>query len=186
VKFKILTIATLLSLYSCNSGQVRETQLKPDTFSNNYLVDTAFQQKKYLRSDRDSIIVNPFEIEIELTDKAKERITSSNETIVISIFYYGYPKDEKDANSENDGTLYLAGAEKEITYGQIARFENVKISKIDYDKLIDKDFDLNLNVYSGRKSSQHNLLNCEPLFDKVSNVANKRFTLKGKLIFGDE
>jgi hypothetical protein len=187
VKFKILTIATIIFLYACNNGQVRETRSKSDTFSNNHVVDsTAFQQTKYLRSDRDSIIVDPFEIEIELTDKAKERITSTNETIIISIFYYGYPKDEKDANSENDGTLYLATAEKEISYGQIARFENVKISKNDYDKIIDKDFDLNLTVYSGRKSSQDNLLNCQPLFDKVSNVANKRFTLKGKLIFGDE
>lgn len=189
MKLNTLITATFLSiLFSCNSGQEQKSQPKPETVTNIQVqkVDTtSFEQKKYLKDNGDSIIVNPFEIEIELTDKAKERLTSGNETIIVSIFYYGYPKDEKKANSEKDGTLYLIGDKKEITYGQIARFENLKIAKKDYEQLIDKDFELNLNVYSGRKSSQDNLLDCEPLFDKVSNVVNKKHLLKGKLIYGE-
>jgi len=190
MKFQTIISATfLLLLYSCNNRQEPNSQSKNDITSNNQIqkIDTtSLLQVKYLKDDGDSIIVDPFEIEIVLTDKAKERITNSGETIKISIFYYGYPKDEKNANSEKDGTLYLTGTEKEISYGQIARFENVKISKKDYKELIDKDFKLNLNVFSGRKSSQDNLLDCEPMFDKVSNVVNKRHTLKGKLIYGDK
>jgi hypothetical protein len=55
-----------------------------------------------------------------------------------------------------------------------------------YDELADKDVDLNLNVYTGRKSSQFNLITGDLLFDKLSNVINKRFTLNEKLIYGDD
>ena len=189
MKLNTIISATFLSiLFSCNDGQEQKSKTKVDTTSNSKVQKadtTVFRRVKYLKDDGDSIIVDPFEIEIELTDKAKERITNSGETIIISIFYYGYPRDERKANSEKDGTLYLTGDKKEIHYGQIARFENVKISKKDYEQLIDKDFELNLNVYSGRKSSQDNLLHCEPLFDKVSNVVNKKHLLKGKLIYGE-
>jgi hypothetical protein len=190
MKFQTITSATILSiLCSCSNRQEQKSQSKSDTISNHQVqkVDTtSLRQVKYLKDDGDSIIVDPFEIEIVLSNKAKERIQNSGETIKVSIFYYGYPKDEKKANSEKDGTLYLTGTEKELSYGQIARFENIKISKKDYEELIDKDFELNLNVFSGRKSSKDNLLDCEPLFDKVSSVVNKRHILKGKLIYGDE
>ena len=69
---------------------------------------------------------------------------------------------------------------------ETARIDNLKYPREIFDQLADKDVDLSVNVFSGRKSSPDNLLDCEGLFDKVSKVANNRFTLKGKLIYGDD
>jgi len=190
MKFNIAILATFLSiLFSCNSGQEQKNLSKVDmafTHKVQRADTTGLKEKKYLKAIGDSIIIDPFEIEIQLSEKAKDKMVSSNETIIASIFFYGYPKDSSKANSEKDGTLYLVGDKKEINYGHSIRFDNLKIAKKDYEELADKDFKLNLNVSSGRKSSQENLLNCEGLFDKVSNVVNKKHTLKGKLIYGDE
>lgn len=187
--YYLMFATSFLVLISCQNKQKQNLQSKTDTSSGIEPMQVVARNQRlgsYLIESGDSLLVDPFEMEVSLSEKAKELILNSNETIVISFYYYGYPKDKKYANSETDGTLYLVGGKKEITYGQIARFENVKISKKDYEHLIDKDFEVNVNIYSGRKSSQNNLLNCEPLFDKISNVANKRFTSNCKLIYGDE
>ena len=185
----LISLTFLFTLFSCNNKQKKAVLPVIDSGSavQAKKTDTSiFQGKNYLKNWGDSILIDPFDIEIVLSEKAKERIVNSNETIIVSIFFYGYPKDNKKPNSEYDGTLYLVGDKKEITYGQIVQFENIKISKRDYDQLIDKDFELNLNVFSGRKSSQDNLLDCKALFGKVSNIVNKKHTIKGKLIYGDQ
>ena len=81
---------------------------------------------------------------------------------------------------------YVGSAKKEISYGQIARFDHIKFPKKLYDQLTDKNVDLTVNVYSGRKSSQDNLIIVDFLSGKVSKIINKHFTLKGKLIYGDD
>jgi hypothetical protein len=134
----------------------------------------------------DSVVVPPFEIEVALSSKAKERIVNSNETIVIDVFLEGIPKDSSKVHLEEDGSFYVGSAEREIIYGQVASFDNLKFPKKIYDQLADKDVELNLNVYTGRKSSQNNLITGDALFDKISNVINKRFTLNEKLIYGDD
>ena len=101
------------------------------------------------------------------------------------MFFYRISKDSSHTKFEEDGSFYIVSAQKEILYGQVASFDSIKFSKKIYDQLANKDIELGVNVYSGRKSSHDNLLNCEPLFDKISNVVNKKLTLKGKLIYGD-
>lgn len=172
-------------LFSCKKKDETNKELLNDipkkTLDKNY-----YQNSSYLKEDGDSLIIDPFEVEIVLTEKAKNKIINSKETIIASLFFYGYPKDSTKTNSEKDNSIYLTGIKKEIHYGENIHFENLKISKKDFAELVDKDFELNLNVFSGRKSTNVNLLNCEPLFDKISNVANKKFTLKGKLIYNDD
>lgn len=188
MKHKTLIATTiLLMFFSCVDKEKSQPKTDSLTIVQNikYKTDTS-QNKNYLKCVGDSIIIDPFEIEIELSDKARERIVNSNETIVAAMFFYGYPKDSTKANSEKDGTLYLVGDSKEVKYGQTIQFKNLKIAKKDYDELTDKDFELNLNVSSGRKSIQENLLDCKGLFGKVSNVVNKKHILKGKLIYGDK
>lgn len=82
--------------------------------------------------------------------------------------------------------FYVGSSKKEISYGQTARFEDLKFPKKIYDQLAYKDVDLIVNVYSGRRSSQKNLLSVYFLSDKVSNIINKHFTFKGNLIYGDD
>lgn len=183
------TLAIIILLSSCSNNNGQNTNNRTtDTaavISNNKNADSS-AGVGYLKIIDDAVILSPFEIEVSLSPKAREKIIADKETIIISIYFTGIPKDSSTAKFEEDGSFYVASAEKELLYGQVARFDSIRIPKIIYDQLSNKDIDLGVNVYSGRKSSQNNLLNCEPLFDKISNVVNKRFILKGKLIYGDD
>ena len=142
--------------------------------------------ESYYKLSGDTIGIQPFDIEIKLSPKAREKIEKSKETIIVDVFFTGTPKDGIKVELEEDGSFFVTSSKIEMLYGEVARFDNITFSKKIYDQLADKDIDLGVNVYSGRKSSQDNLLDVEPLFDKVSKVVNKKFTLKGKLIYGDD
>ncbi|HVZ96616.1 MAG TPA: hypothetical protein VG847_07060 [Chitinophagaceae bacterium] len=132
----------------------------------------------------DTVIVAPFEIEIALSPKARERIVSRHETIIVDVSLDGTPRDS--SLREEDGSFSVGSAKKEISYGQIAKFDSLTFPKALYDELVDKDADLTVNVYSGRKTSPDNLLDVDFLSDKVSRIIHRHFILKGKLIYGDD
>lgn len=150
--------------------------------------DTAASLPKlgiYLQEE-DSLLVPPFEINITLSPKAQEKISKSNETIIVDVFLQGEPANPKKAHLEEDGSFFVGDAKKEIRPGQAAVFNDLKFPKKIYDQLADKDVDLTVNVYTGRKSSPDNLITGDMLSEKVSKVMNKHFTLHHKLIYGDD
>lgn len=185
----LATISLAILLFSCSNG---DKQQNGNSIKDTATVIAKNENPDSLAGDRfykiigDSVLIPPFEIEVSLSPKAEEKLTKGKETIIVDVFFTGTPKDSSHAKFEEDGSFYVTSAKKEIFYGQVAKFDSIKFSKKIYDQLADKDIDLGVNVYSGRKSSQDNLLYCEPLFDKISNVVNKKFTLKGKLIYGDD
>lgn len=184
---KLLTNILFCSTFflSCsNSDKQKETHVNKDTTSIAIAKksDTT-AQINYLKIGKDSVTVLPFEIEVSLNAKAKAKIIDSKETIIINVSLTGIPKDT--IIHAGDGRFYVATVEKEITYGQVAKFDSIKFSKKDYNQLTDKDVYLEAFVYSGRKSSPDNLLDCSIIADSISNIVNKKFTITGKLI-GDK
>ena len=65
-----------------------------------------------------------------------------------------------------------------------AVFKDVKYDKKLYDVLTEQDRDVQLliNVFSGRKSSDLNLLNCDIFQDKMSVIAGKDYAISCTLI----
>jgi hypothetical protein len=122
-----------------------------------------------------------FEIEVANSPDAGQTLSKQNETIIVSAFFSGDPLNEKDR--DEIGEMMVANQEIELTGDdRIARFEGITFPKRLYDKLADKDVRLLINVYSGRQSSDDNLLNCAILEAKASQVRNKRFVLGCSLI----
>ncbi len=184
----LLTTILLFSifLFSCKSNDRQvKNELHKDTSSliaqhkDSGIINT----DSYFKFTKDSITVLPFEIAIVLSPKAKDKIINSKETIIVNVSLTGTPKDT--TLYSEDGQFYVASSEKEITYGHVAKFDNITFSKKIFDQLTDKDVYINVYFYSGRKSSKDNLLNGDLLSDRISNVVTKRFELKGKLIYGD-
>ena len=185
-KLLITTLLISTSLLCCTTNtQKRKSELP--NYTTGFSVNGKDSNNKaiisYFKFDKDSITVLPFEIAIVLSPKAKDKIISNNETIIIHVSLTGAPKDKKLISKCGD--FYVASADKEIIYGQIAKFDNIKFSKKVYDQLIDKDVSIDVFFYSGRKSSKDNLLSGNSLFNNISNVVTKRFELTGKLIYGD-
>ncbi len=185
-KFSILILFFTLLLLSCSNNERQN--------GNNQSADTAtvarpgnsdtLTQAGYLKIDKDSVTVLPFEIEVVLSTKAKNKIVNSKETIIVNVSLTGTPKDS--TLLAEDGQFYVATLEKEISYGQPAKFDNIKFPRKTFDQLTDKDVHVSAFVYSGRKSSPDNLLNCSIVADDLSKVANKKLTITGKLIYGDD
>ena len=184
----LLTLIIFAFLISCSSNRNshEESASQQKETGNKNLDTTSLKRLSSYKFEGDSVLVSAFEIDISLSEKAKERIIGKKETIMVHVFLTGIPKDRNKVKLEEDGSFYVGSAKREIIYGQTAIFDNLKFSKKIFDQLTDKDVDLSVEFYSGRRSSPDNLLDGEGLSEKVSNVAGKKFTLNGKLIYGDK
>lgn len=130
---------------------------------------------------QDSIVIPPFEIEVIQSALAGDSLAAVNETVIVSAYFWGDPLKEKDQNEM--GQLDIAAKDIElIGSDRVARFEGITFSKKQYAKLDDKEIRVLINIYSGRKSSEYNLLTCGILDEPVSVFAHKRFTMGCTLI----
>lgn len=185
----LLAILITVSLFSCASKNTE----KKDLSSGKNSADTASQKNKpaasndtgYLVFRGDSVEIPSFEIEVTLSAKAAQKLTHDKETIIVRADFSGMPKDTTLQEYKESGQMSLASSERELITNHIAIFGGIKFPKSLYDSLADKNINLLINVVSGRRSSKDNLLNCDILEDKMSNVKGRRFTLKGKLIYGE-
>ena len=188
MKREIIITSLILGLVlSCqpNNRDLKNESADKDARKSEVLDTT--NQDRYFIIEKDSILILPFEIAINLSPKAKDKILLDHETIIVDVSLTGEPKVSTPPHffAEN-GLFYVASARKEISYGQNAKFDQIRFSKKVYNELSDKDINITVFVYSGRKSSEKNLLDCEVIYDKISNMVNKTHTINSKLIYGDD
>jgi hypothetical protein len=186
MKIKLLPVLSLAFLFSCQGPEKKETaSVSADTLTK---VPAAPPEKKegvYI-VEGDSLRVPAFDVQIELSEKAKQRILGKRESIVVDVFLEGTPKAGSRAKLEEDGSFFLGSVKREIRYGQTAHIDDLKFPIKLFDQLEDKDADLTVNVYTGRHTSPDNLITGDFLGDKVSKIAGRNYVLKYKLIYGDE
>ena len=150
------------------------------------------QSSGYLKIVGDSVEIPSFEIALKLSDKAEEKLKADNESIVVMAYFTYYQEDHIYPDKYKDfldyrGELSLISYQIELTDQRLAIFKNVKFSKDLYDLFGEnKDIDVLINVFSGRKSSIYNLLHCDILQDAMSEIKENRHTLNGKLIYNDD
>ncbi len=140
--------------------------------------------KKEKKIDEPSLKVPTFEIEIILSDKAEKLLKRKKESVVVSVHFYGYPldKDLDDFSWNKYGYLDLGRAEIELMENRIAIFDNATINQRKFEYLEYKDFELNINVFTGRRSSKNNLICVSSYGGVIGEVSGRRITLEGKLI----
>ncbi len=173
-KMNILkSIVLLLLITSCNFSKEEKK--------------SGVQKNKSIAIATDSVLVPKFEIELKLSEKAEEKLLADKETVIVQALFFGIPKDTTLQSEEYQelGRLTIGSKTIELKKERIARFYNCKISKKTLKSLSDKNFEVNINVFTGRKSSSYNLIDCEFLQEGIDSVKNKRLVLKGKLLFGE-
>ena len=192
MKNKILIIAWILLFQFFGSWSSIIAGCSDSALSNlTEIRDTSMILPKiesYYLIENDSIKLLPFEVEVVLTPKARQKIIESKETIIVHVSISGVPIPALAARLlSEDGRFHVASGRKEIEYNQIARFDNIKFPRKYYNALEKKDVDVSIFLYTGRKSSKMNLLSCRrPISEKVSKVVNQRLPLNARLIFGDD
>jgi hypothetical protein len=168
----------LTGIISCsNTGKPTDRKIENDILSRNDL--------GYLQLDGDSILIPDFEIEVSLSPKAEKKLKEDNENVIVSAMFSGTPKDTLSNEYQFMG-LSVKNYDIELTTQRIARFDKVRFHSSILNKLSDADIFLLINVFSGRRSSENNILDVEILEDKMSVVKGKKYILKGKLIGEDD
>lgn len=120
---------------------------------------------------------NAFTVEIALSPAARERLVSKQESLIASAEYFGYPSEravsERVPGSENPW-LTLHRAQVELEGAQLdgtatARFPAVVLDpgQLAWTDAPDAP-QVNINVYSGRRSAPDNLLDCGMFQDALA------------------
>jgi len=132
-----------------------------------------------------------FEIELELSEMAEKILLADEESIIVTAYFESYLyniEENKIKNipkkyiDEHMGEIHLLYHNIELTDKRLARFEHLKIPKYLYDTLEEKNIYVVINVYSGRRSSNLNILDCAVLIGPIGEIKEKKFTLNGGLI----
>ena len=136
-----------------------------------------------------------FEIELELSEMAERRLLQDRETIIIAAYFHSLlsrvenienlPRRYRRHKNQHMGEISILSHSIEITDNRLVRFENLKMSKYLYNLLGEKNIFVLINVFSGRRSTNLNILHCAILIAPLNKFREKRFTLNGGLI-GEE
>jgi len=124
-----------------------------------------------------------FSVSVTLSDKAGKKLTDGKETIVVAAYFSGSPKPGTPRKYLSDiGQVDLGEAHVEVAPGTIATFGPVKLKQDALSQVDAKGPQLLINVYSGRKSSPDNLLDCGIYEDALAPIEGKTIPIACKLI----
>ena len=101
---------------------------------------------------------------------------------MVSAFYYGVPKPNAPAKIADEmGQVHLGNQDIELHDAGNADFDG---HVVDHKALayVDGDPQVNVNVYSGRHSSEDNLLNCDFFEDAIQIAHAKPIAIHCSLI----
>ena len=185
----ILVIFALLLLSCGNStkkGNAGESDQAGSAGASGENTDFAgdYDEPVYPKIDDETVEIPFFEIEVQLSGAAEEKLKKDNESVIVAAYFSGYcewdkiPEEYQDYFGDGDLLVHRI----ELTNKRIARFEHLELPQKLYDLLDDKDFRVLINIFSGRKSSESNILDCAVLSGPISKIKEKRFTLNGGLI----
>jgi hypothetical protein len=124
-----------------------------------------------------------FSVSVRLSDAAKKKLIDSKETIIVAGYFTGHPKQgtERRYLDIKSGQVDLGDVEAEIHPGETATFNDLKL-KSDALARIDSGPSILINVYSGRKSSKDNLLDCEVYDGGFESIHGRTIDIPCQLI----
>jgi uncharacterized protein YcfL len=125
-----------------------------------------------------------FGVSVRLSDAAKKKLNDSQETIIVAGDFTGHPKQgtERRYLDIKSGQVDLGRVEVEAHPDETATFNDLKLNA-DALGLIDaRGPNILLSVFSGRKSSKDNLLDCEVYDGSLDSVHGRTIEIPCQLI----
>lgn len=123
----------------------------------------------------------PFSVQVSLSEKARARLATPAETIIVSATYFADPTPSATNKTNDVGQIDLGKAQVELAAPGIATFDGSALLQ-DRLGLIQGEPQVNINVYSGRKSATDNLLDCGFFQDSLKVAASKPIAIDCRLI----
>jgi hypothetical protein len=126
-----------------------------------------------------------FDVKVSLSEAAQERLRGK-ETVIVSATYFGYPSAQAIAEKAYGAEypwLTLDNRQIELSGAGTATFPPMRFDLKQLALLDDPDRpQVNINVFSGRKSSENNLLDCGLFQDTLTVAASAPIKIHCKLI----
>jgi hypothetical protein len=126
-----------------------------------------------------------FSISLKLSDKLKTELGAKNETIIARASYYGDPSDAGGSEVDEMGQIQLGDEELEFAPADdtiLVTGSTVPAAKL---ALITGGAKVNVNVFSGRKSSEDNLISCDFIDGPVAELTAQPTEISCGLITED-
>ncbi|MDR3752621.1 MAG: hypothetical protein P4K78_02145 [Terracidiphilus sp.] len=143
----------------------------------------AFAQQPSAKSAPPDATVPGFTVTVTYSQKAMDKLMAGKETVIVVGYLYGFPKQGTPKKLVDEvGQVDMGEVKDEIAPGAPATFDRIKL-----DPAMTKWFDtpgpqVLINVYSGRKSSPDNLLDCGIYEGALKAVQGQSIPIACKLI----
>lgn len=125
-----------------------------------------------------------FDVNVTLSEKALAKLGTLKEGIIISAAYYGDPRPSFKKHVDETGHINLGSGDEEVELPASGGRATVTGSKVDTTRLVwlSGPVQINVNVYSARKSNSDNLLSCDFIDGPLADVVNAPVPLHCTLI----
>lgn len=112
-----------------------------------------------------------------------DTLVERKETVIVAGYLYGFPKHgTPKRNVDEMGQVDLGEVKDEIGARAIATFDHLKLNQALLKWIDNQGTQLLINIYSGRKSSPNNLLDCGIYEGSLRAVQGQSISIVCKLI----
>ena len=167
----VLPIALLLMSLGCSRPQTatRSTSEHPTVDKN---VDGAASAS------------SQFTVKVKLSDAARKKLIDESETIIVAGYFTGHPKQgtEPQYLDIKSGDVVLGDVKQEIRPGETAIFKELNLNPNALARIDSKGPHILINVFSGRRSSKNNLLDCDYFDGDFESIRGGESVIRCQLI----
>ena len=144
---------------------------------------TAFAQQQSAKPAAPAATVPGFTVTITYSQKAMATLVAGKETVIVAGYLSGFPiQGTPKKYVDHEGQVDMGEVTIEIAPGATAKFDTVKLNQPMLKWLDSRGPQLLINVYSGRKSSPNNLLDCGIYEGSLKAVQGQSIPIACKLI----
>lgn len=125
-----------------------------------------------------------FSVNIQLSERAREKLTDGKETIIVAGYFTGHPKEGTDAKylDIKSRDVDLGDVQQEIWPGETAVFDQLRLNPDAVSRIDSQGPHILIDVVSGRKSSKNNLLDCEGHDEQFESLRGRTILIRCRLI----
>lgn len=131
--------------------------------------------------------VGAFVVDVSLSHAAKEQFSRSGESVIVSATYLADPATDAPTRMIDEiGMVDLGSAQVDLPDGEGRAAFDGSAFRNDRLRFIEGEALVNINVWSGRKSSPDNLLDCDMFQDSVTVAARQPIAIDCRLLDEDD
>jgi hypothetical protein len=125
---------------------------------------------------------NGFRVNLAFSERAKKTLSESRETVVVWGYVTGFPKPGAPKPYSDMGEIELGQVRTEVPPGGDVSFNEIQLRRDALKQVDTQGPQLLINVFSGRRSSRDNLLDCGLYQGPLKAVQGHNIPISCKLI----